>query len=78
MSTITGPAIVAPSCRCNVPPWEHCAHTIAGSSMLKFWVVVTASHGSKLEFAAIGESSMDVTIDMAEQYPQSKVEVRPL
>jgi hypothetical protein len=24
---ITGPAIVAPHCGCNVKPWEDCAHT---------------------------------------------------
>ena len=25
---ITGPAVVAPHCGCNVQPWEHCEHTL--------------------------------------------------
>jgi len=25
---ISGPAVVAPHCGCNVQPWEHCEHTL--------------------------------------------------
>lgn len=25
---ITGPAVVASHCGCNVQPWEHCEHTV--------------------------------------------------